>query len=88
MDARKLTWLPRASLKYTELTSRKPSHQLHGSTVRILLALAALEDWDIESLDVKTTYPYGGLDEEICIKQPEGYRKGQERKVCHLLKSL
>ena len=40
-------------------------------TVRILLALAALEDWDIESLDVKTAYLYGELDEEIYMEQPE-----------------
>ena len=58
-------------------------------TVRILLALAVLEDWDIESLNVKTTYLYGKLDEEIYMDQPEGYiKKGQERKVCRLLKSL
>ena len=58
-------------------------------TIRILLALAALEDWDIESLNVKTTYLYGELDEEIYMDQPEGYiKKGQERKVCRLLKSL
>jgi hypothetical protein len=58
-------------------------------TVRILLALAALEDWDIEALDVKTAYLYGSLDEEIYMDQPEGYiKKGQERKVCRLLKSL
>ena len=42
-------------------------------TVCILLALATLEDWDIESLDVKTTYLYGGLDEKIYMDQPEGY---------------
>ena len=39
---------------------------------RILLALAALEDWDIESLDVKTTNPCGELDEETYMDQPEG----------------
>ena len=58
-------------------------------TVRILLALAVLEGWDIESLNVKTAYLYGKLDEEIYIDQPEGYiKKGQEKRVCHLLKSL
>ena len=57
--------------------------------MRILLALATLEDWDIESLNVKTTYLYGKLDEEIYMDQPEGYiKKGQESKVCCLLKSL
>ena len=34
-------------------------------------------------------YLYGKLDEEIYMDQPEGYlKKGQEKKVCHLLKSL
>jgi hypothetical protein len=51
--------------------------------VQILLALAALEDWDNEALDVKTAYLYGSLDEEIYMDQPKGYiMKGQERKVC------
>ena len=58
-------------------------------TVCILLALAALEDWDIESLNVKTTNLCSKLDEEIYMDQPEGYtKKGQEEKVCRLLKSL
>ena len=58
-------------------------------TICILLALAALEDWDIELLDVKTTYLHGELDEVIYMDQPEGYiKKGQEKKVCRLLKSL
>jgi hypothetical protein len=34
-------------------------------TVRILLATAALEDWDIEALDVKTAFLYGSLEEEL-----------------------
>ena len=34
-------------------------------TVRILLALCALEDWELEALDVKTAFLYGDLDEEI-----------------------
>ena len=58
-------------------------------TVHILLAPAVLEDWDIESLDVKTAYLYGELDEEIYMDQPKGYiKKDQERKVCQLLESL
>ena len=58
-------------------------------TICILLTLAALEDWDIKSLDIKTAYLYGELDEEIYMEQPKGYiKKGQEEKVCRLLKSL
>jgi len=48
-------------------------------TVRILLAAAALEDWDIEALDVKTAFLYGALDAELYMEQPQGFmRQGQK----------
>ena len=40
-------------------------------------------------MDVKTTFLYGDLEEEIYMRQPEGFiMKGQEQKVCKLVKSL
>ena len=58
-------------------------------TVRLLLALSALEDWEIEALDVKTAFLYGNLDEELYMEQPEGFIvKGQEKKVYKLKKAL
>lgn len=58
-------------------------------SIRLLLALAALEDWDIHQIDVKTAFLNGELDEEIYMDQPEGYRiPGQETKVYRLLKAL
>ena len=37
--------------------------------------------WHIEALDVKTTFLYGKLDEEIYMEQPEGFRlKGPDAK--------
>ena len=57
--------------------------------IRYLLAHAALEDWEIEAMDVKTAYLYGKLKEEIYMAQPEGFIKlGQEHKVCKLIKSI
>jgi hypothetical protein len=48
---------------------------------RIFMALAALHDWEIEALDVKTAYLFGKLEEEIYMIQPEGFVvKGQEKK--------
>jgi Reverse transcriptase (RNA-dependent DNA polymerase) len=39
----------------------------------------------MSSIDVKTAFLYGELDEELFIEQPEGFkRKGQEHKVFHL----
>jgi hypothetical protein len=43
-------------------------------TVRIMFALAAHFDWDIEQMDVKTAFLYPEIDEEVYIKMPEGYR--------------
>ena len=38
-----------------------------------MLALAALEDWYITGLDVRSAYLYGKLDEDIYMEQPEGF---------------
>ena len=54
-----------------------------------MLALAALEDWYITGLDVRSAYLYGKLDEEIYMEQPEGFAApGSERKVLHLWHAL
>ena len=54
-------------------------------TVHLMLALASIENWHIEGLDVWSAYLYGKLDEEIYMKQPKGFAvKGQEHKVLHL----
>ena len=58
-------------------------------TVWLMLALATLENWHIESLDVRSAYLYGKLTEEIYMKQPKGFRvPGQEHKVLRLLHAL
>ena len=54
-----------------------------------LLAHAALQDWEIEAMDVKLAYLHGVLEEEIYMEQPEGFvAKGEEDKVCKLVRSL
>ena len=58
-------------------------------TAQLLLAIAALEDLDIQSIDVKTAYLYGDLDEEIYMEQPEGFKLPEkENKVWRLCKAL
>lgn len=58
-------------------------------TVRLVFALAALNDWHITAVDVRNAYLYGDLEEEIYMEQPEGFiAKGTERKVCRLRKAL
>ena len=58
-------------------------------TVRLILALAALENWVAYGLDVRNAYLYGELDEEIHMEQPEGFRvPGKENHVLRLNKAL
>ena len=51
--------------------------------------MAALENWTISGLDVRNTYLYGVLDEEIYMEQPEGFRvPNLEHHVTRLKKAL
>ena len=54
-----------------------------------MLALAALENWHISSLDVQSAYLYGKLDEEIYMEFPEGFTPPHlKNKVLRLLHTL
>jgi len=53
--------------------------------MRLILVLAALENWHISSVDVKTAFLYGELDEELYVEQPEGFKiPGKEHLVLQL----
>ena len=39
-------------------------------SIRVVLALVALVDLELEQLDVKTTFLHGYLDEDIYMEQP------------------
>ena len=43
------------------------------SSIRALLALVAMEDMELQQLDVKTTFLHSELDEEIYMKQPKRF---------------
>lgn len=58
-------------------------------TIRLILALAAQNNWDVFQLDVKSAFLHGELNEEIFVQQPLGYeKKGEEGKVYKLRKAL
>ncbi|KAF7761821.1 hypothetical protein Agabi119p4_9813 [Agaricus bisporus var. burnettii] len=57
-------------------------------TARLIFGVAALEDWEIESVDVKAAYLYGKLEEEIYMEQPEGFRKDNDNRVWRLHRAL
>ncbi|KAK6149115.1 hypothetical protein DH2020_016640 [Rehmannia glutinosa] len=59
------------------------------TSIRLVLAIAALQNLEVHQMDVKTAFLNGDLEEEIYMEQPEGFSApGQENKVCKLVKSL
>ena len=42
-------------------------------SLRLLLVLATLEDWEIHQLDIKSVFLNGMLDKEIYMEQPQGF---------------
>ena len=61
---------------------------MRHTTIRILLALVAQFDLELEQLDIKTAFLYGDLEERILMEQPELFEKGSTNQVCLLKKSL
>jgi hypothetical protein len=59
------------------------------TTIRVLLSLTASHGLLVHQMNVKTAFLNGELEEEIYMTHPDGFVvKGQEDKVCKLMKSL
>jgi len=43
------------------------------TSIRCILALAALEDMEIHQMDMKTAFLNGELEKEIYMEQPQGF---------------
>ena len=55
--------------------------------IRLLLSAIDAFDFEVEKMDVKTSFLHGDLEEEIYMKQPEGFMvKGKKELVCMLKK--
>ena len=61
------------------------------SSLRAILAIAAVKDWELHQMDVDTAFLQSPVDEEIYVRQPQGYEKhgadGREL-VCRIHRSL
>ena len=59
------------------------------TSIRVVLALVAHQDLELDPLDVKTTFLHRNLEEEIFLEQLEGFKKlGTKNLVYKLKKSL
>ena len=58
------------------------------ATLRAILAIAAYEDLEIESVDISSAFLNGDIDAEIYMKQPEGFTQGSGDDVLKLQKSI
>ena len=57
-------------------------------TVRCLLAIASIRQWELHQLDVHNAFLHGDLHEEVYMTIPQGFSRNNESKVCCLRKSL
>jgi hypothetical protein len=59
------------------------------TTNRIILALAARNNWEVHQIDIKNAYLNTDLEENVYMRQPPGFEiPGRETDVCLLQKAL
>lgn len=73
----------RAGIDYEETFSPVVRY----SSIRLMMALAARYDLDIEQMDAITAFLQGDVNETIYMNQPEGFDDGSGR-VCQLKKAI
>jgi len=61
---------------------------MHQATICTILAMAAIEDWHLCSVDISHAFINGDIDTEIYMEQPEGFEQYGPEYVCKLYKSL
>ena len=65
------------------------SHVVKLTSIRFILSVVVSFDFEVEKLNVKTTFIHMDLEEEIYMKHLEGFVvKGKKELVCKIKKSL
>eukprot|EP00253_Pinus_taeda_P023433 PITA_23433 len=57
------------------------------TSIRLILSIVAAFDFEVEQMDVKTTFLLQNLEEEIYLKQPEGFAVGNGKEIIQDLKT-
>jgi len=74
----------RPGFDYTETFAPTPK----WAALRAILAIAAMENLELESVDISSAYLNGELEEEVYMRQPEGFVEKGDDWFWHLRKSL
>ena len=75
----------RADIDYDEVFASGATLEI----VRLIISLAAQNNWRMHQMDVKFSFLNGVLEEEVYIELPQGYEvKGKEDKALKLKKAL
>ena len=53
---------------------------------KAIFLLAAIYNWEIKQMNIKTAFLYGKINKDVYVKQPTGFSK--DNRVCHLNKTL
>ena len=62
---------------------------VRNTTIRSLLALSNAKDWEVHQMDVRTALLQGNLEEEVYMRQPDGYvNEEYPDYVCKLKRSI
>eukprot|EP00253_Pinus_taeda_P022958 PITA_22958 len=52
------------------------------ASIRLILSIVAAFDFEVEQMDVKTSFLHKDLEEEIYMKQPEGFAVKGKKELC------
>ena len=59
------------------------------TSIRNIMALASMMKWDVHQMDIKTTFLNGMIEEEVYIKQTQGFEfEDIVTHVCNMKKAL
>src|SRR5258708_18566720 len=61
---------------------------MRQATIRLVLALAAIDDLHLCSVDISHAFINGDIDAEVYMTQPEGFKELGSEYVCRLNKSI